>query len=81
MALKTVRQGRGLTQEQLATELGLHRHTIRAIEQGDGGVSMIDWLTICDTLGLVVTLPTQQDPVVRVYSEQQASKKNTRTLL
>lgn len=48
--LRAARESRGLTQEQVAREVSLHRHTIRAIETGSPGVRISDWLALAHIL-------------------------------
>lgn len=74
--LRAARVERGLTQAQAALEIGVHRHTIRAIENGSGGVRMADWLAVAEFLDvrIEVTPPIEigKLPVVESAKERKA---------
>jgi DNA-binding XRE family transcriptional regulator len=60
-ALKAARATRALTQEQVASEVGIHRHTLRAIENGNPGVSVFDWLAVSDFLHVTMNMKVPTD--------------------
>jgi DNA-binding XRE family transcriptional regulator len=59
--LKAARATRALTQEQVASEIGIHRHTLRAIENGNPGVSIFDWLAVCDFMHVTLDVKAPVD--------------------
>jgi transcriptional regulator with XRE-family HTH domain len=52
--LRSIRERKGLTQEQLADLSGLHRTYIWGIEQGRRNPSLINIVRIAEALGLKV---------------------------
>jgi len=52
--LRSVREKRGWSQEELAFECGLHRTYIGAVERGEYNVTLLTLRTITDTLGITL---------------------------
>jgi len=50
--LRKVRERRGLSQEALAFECGLHRTYIGAVERGEYNLTLLSLRRITDTLGV-----------------------------
>lgn len=56
------RKLRGLTQAQLADRSGVSRETVGRLENGDGGVSLVNLLRVLRALGVLDSLPRAIDP-------------------
>jgi DNA-binding XRE family transcriptional regulator len=54
------RRQANITQKQLALTSGLSDVTIRSIEKGDPGVSIQNWITVAEILGLEFKLEYKQ---------------------
>ena len=52
--LRSVREKRGWSQEELALECGLHRTYIGAVERGEYNVTLLTLRRITDTLGVTL---------------------------
>ena len=50
--LRSVREKRGWSQEDLASEAGLHRTYVGAVERGEYNVTLLTLRTITDALGI-----------------------------
>jgi HTH-type transcriptional regulator / antitoxin HipB len=53
------REKLGVTQTDLAAIVGLSDKTVRAIEHGKNSVSIKNWMTVADAVGLVLQLSTK----------------------
>ena len=53
-AMKQVRKAKGLSQDALATAVGVSRQTINAIEKGDYNPTIRLCINICRVLGLTL---------------------------
>jgi transcriptional regulator with XRE-family HTH domain len=51
-AIRTTRQGKGLSQEALAIDAGLDRSYMGGIERGEHNLTVINMLKICSALGV-----------------------------
>lgn len=52
--LRSVREKRGWSQEDLGYECGLHRTYIGAVERGEYNITMLSLRKITDTLGIAL---------------------------
>ncbi|GAA2909023.1 transcriptional regulator [Actinoplanes cyaneus] len=52
----------GLTAVQVAERAGISRNTLRRVETGDPGVSMLAFLSVARALGVLEALVTASDP-------------------
>ena len=52
--LRSVREKKGWSQEELAFECGLHRTYIGAVERGEYNVTLLTLRRISDTLGITL---------------------------
>lgn len=52
--LRSVREKKGWSQEELAFECGLHRTYIGAVERGEYNVTILTLRTITESLGITV---------------------------
>ena len=53
-AMKQARKAKGMSQESLATRVGVSRQTINAIEKGDYNHTIRLCISICRVLGLTL---------------------------
>ena len=53
-AMKQARKAKGMSQESLATRVGVSRQTINAIEKGDYNPTIRLCISICRVLGLTL---------------------------
>ena len=51
-AIAEVREGKGISQRELSTKLGLHPMTVGKIERGERSVSVVELLDISHALGV-----------------------------
>jgi transcriptional regulator with XRE-family HTH domain len=56
------RKLRGLTQAQVADRAGVSVNTVRRLEGGDGGVTLVNSLRIFRALGVLDSVPRALDP-------------------
>ena len=54
LAMKEARREKGLSQDALATDVGVSRQTINAIEKGDYNPTIRLCISICRVLGLTL---------------------------
>ncbi len=60
--LRGIREDRGLSQEELAFECGLHRTYIGAVERGEYNITLLSLRRITDTLGITLVDAIQSIP-------------------
>ena len=53
--LRQTRRDRGITQAQLAAQLGWHRHIISRIENRDRRMDILETTSVCEILGLRIS--------------------------
>ena len=60
--IRTARQNRGLTQAQLAEQVGISRSTLVYLEHGKPGAAIAIYLTVVSALGLLDSVNEIADP-------------------
>lgn len=76
-AIRELRRERGMTQEELAEWIGVHRNYIGQLERGDMSAQLERTLEVLSLLGVDVVLVPRSGPMIDVTDPLTADRQGT----